>query len=43
VAARLKAIHDKTDTNEMRLEPEIEHEEKMDANLKEIKGNIKTN
>jgi hypothetical protein len=31
VAARLKAIHDKTDTNQMRLEPETEHQEKMDA------------
>jgi hypothetical protein len=37
VAARLEAIHDKTDTNQMRLEPETEHQEKMDANLKEIK------
>jgi hypothetical protein len=31
VAARLEAIHDKTDANQMRLEPETEHQEKMDA------------
>jgi hypothetical protein len=31
VAARLEAIHDKTDANEMRLEPETEHAGKMGA------------
>jgi hypothetical protein len=30
-AVRLKAIQKKTDTNQMRLEPETEHQEKMDA------------
>jgi hypothetical protein len=43
VAARLEAIHDKTNANQMRLEPKTEHQEKMDANLKEIKEGIKTN
>jgi hypothetical protein len=43
VAAKLEAIHDKTHANEMRLEPETEHQEKMDANPEEIKGNIETN
>jgi hypothetical protein len=43
VAARQEAIHDKRDTNQRRLEPETEHQEKMDANLKEVKEDIKTN
>jgi hypothetical protein len=43
VAARLESIHDKTNANQMRLEPEAEHQGKMDANLKEIKEDIKTN
>jgi hypothetical protein len=30
IQARRKAIHDKTDTNQMRLNPETEHQE-MDA------------
>jgi hypothetical protein len=42
-AARLEAIHDKTDANEMRLKPETEHKEKMDATPKEIKEDIITN
>jgi hypothetical protein len=37
VVAKLEAIHNKTDTNQMRLEPEMEHQEKMGANLKERK------
>jgi hypothetical protein len=43
VAARLETIHDKIDANQMRLEPETDHQEKMDANLKEIKEDIKAN
>jgi hypothetical protein len=31
VAAWLEAIHDKTDTNQMRLKAKTEHQEKMDA------------
>jgi hypothetical protein len=41
--ARLEASHNKTDTTQMRLEPETEHQEKMNANLKEIKEDIKAN
>jgi hypothetical protein len=43
VAARLEAIHDKTDANQMKLEHETEHQENMDASLKDIKEDIKTN
>jgi hypothetical protein len=43
VAAKLEAIHDKTDANQMRVEPVMEHQEKMDANLKVVKEDIKTN
>jgi hypothetical protein len=31
VATRLEAIHEQIDTNQMRVEPEMEHQEKMDA------------
>jgi hypothetical protein len=37
VAARLEVIHNKTNACKMRLEPETEHEEKLDTNLKNIK------
>jgi transposase-like protein len=43
VESMLEAVHDKTDTNLMRLETETEHQEKMYANPKEIKEHIKTN
>jgi polyribonucleotide nucleotidyltransferase len=43
VAARLEAIRDKTNTNLVRLKTEAERQEKMDANLKEIKEDIKAN
>jgi hypothetical protein len=43
VTARLGAIHDKTDANQMRLEPDTEHQKKMDASLTEIKEDIETN
>jgi hypothetical protein len=43
VAARLEAIHDKRDTNQMILEPETVHQEKTDTNPKKIKEDIKTN
>jgi hypothetical protein len=41
VAARLEAMHDKTDANQMRLEPETEHQEKMDAWIANIKDGRK--
>jgi hypothetical protein len=37
VAARLEAIHDKTDANQMRLKPETEHQEKMDTLIADMK------
>jgi hypothetical protein len=43
VAERLEAIHYKIDAIQMRLEPEMEYQEKMDANLKEVKEDIKSN
>jgi hypothetical protein len=32
IQARRKAIHNKTDANQTRLEPETEHQEKMEPN-----------
>jgi hypothetical protein len=40
-AARLEAIHDKTDINQMRLELETEHQEKMDAWIADMKDSPK--
>jgi hypothetical protein len=37
VVERLEAIHDKTDANQMRLEPKMEHQEKMDAWIADMK------
>jgi hypothetical protein len=37
VVARVEAIHDKTDTNQMRLEPETDHQEKNDAWIVDLK------
>jgi hypothetical protein len=37
VATRLEAIHDKTDANQMRVEPKTEHQEKMDAWIADMK------
>jgi hypothetical protein len=42
VATRLEAIHNKAEANQMRLEPETEHQEKMDVNLKEVEEDIKS-
>jgi hypothetical protein len=41
VATRLEAIHDKTDAKQMRVEPETEHQEKMDAWLANMKNDRK--
>jgi hypothetical protein len=43
VATRLEAIHNKTDANQMRPEYEMEHQEKVDASLKVVREDIKTN
>jgi hypothetical protein len=39
----LEAINDKRGTTQMKFETETEHQGKMDANLKKIKEDIKTN
>jgi hypothetical protein len=41
VEARLEAIHDKTDVNQTRLEPETEDQEKMDAWRADMKDSPK--
>jgi hypothetical protein len=38
VATRLEAIHDKTDANQMRVEPETEHQKKMAAWIADTKN-----
>jgi hypothetical protein len=38
VATRLEAIHNKTDANQMRVEPETEHQGKMDAWITDMKN-----
>jgi hypothetical protein len=40
VAARLETIHDKIDDNQMRLEPETGHQEKMDAWILDMKDGL---
>jgi hypothetical protein len=37
VATRLEAIRDKTNANQMRLEPKTQHQEKMDAWMTDMK------
>jgi hypothetical protein len=41
VTARLEAIHDMTDDNQMRLEPETEHQGKMDSWIADMKDGRK--
>jgi hypothetical protein len=41
VAERLETIHEETDANQMRLEPETEHQEKVDAWIADIKDGRK--
>jgi hypothetical protein len=41
VAKRLEAIHDKTEANQMRVELETEHQEKMDAWIADMKNDRK--
>jgi hypothetical protein len=41
VAARLEAIHDKKDDNQMSLETETEHQKKMDAWIADMKDGRK--
>jgi hypothetical protein len=41
VAARLEANYEKTDASQMRVEPETEHEEKMDAWIADMKDGRK--
>jgi hypothetical protein len=41
IQARRKAIHDKTDASQMRLEPETEHQEKMDLWMADMKDGRK--
>jgi hypothetical protein len=41
VATRLEAIHDKTDANQMGVEPETEYQEKMDAWIADMKNDRK--
>jgi hypothetical protein len=41
VATRLQAIHDKTDANQMTLEPETEHKGNKDAWIAYMKNNLK--
>jgi uncharacterized protein YdiU (UPF0061 family) len=41
VVARLEAIHDKTNPNQMKLEPEMEHQEEMDVWLRDVKDGRK--
>jgi hypothetical protein len=43
VATRLEAIHKKIDANQTRVKPETEDQNKMAANLREVKEDIKTN
>jgi hypothetical protein len=38
VATKLEAIHDKTYANQVRVEPETEHEEKIDAWIADMKN-----
>jgi hypothetical protein len=38
VAARLEAVHDKTEANQMRLEPETELQGKRDAWIADLNG-----
>jgi hypothetical protein len=41
IQARRKATHDKKDTNQMRLEPKTEHQEKMDVWIAHMKDGRK--
>lgn len=41
VMERLETIHNKTDVNQMRLEPEMEHQENMDAWIVDMKDGRK--
>jgi hypothetical protein len=41
VAARLEAIHDKTDANQMRLVSKTKHQKKMDAWIVDMKDDRK--
>jgi hypothetical protein len=41
VATRLEAVYDKTDANQMRVEPETEHQERIDAGIANMKDGRK--
>jgi hypothetical protein len=41
VVTRLEAIHDRTDANQMRVKPETEHQEKLDAWIADMKNGRK--
>jgi hypothetical protein len=41
VATRLEAVHNKTDANQMRVEPETEYQMKMDAWIVNMKNDLK--